>query len=197
MFKIKQQFDYQITEKKLNQDLFNQALVSDHPNLANDLYQFIMPLKVRNQIFTHIGWGQETDLNQVEQGGVIIGQVIVDGYMKYGIAYEAIPAYSASGSMKHLHFGHQTWHHMLRQIDQLEEKRGLVEQFQLIAWYHTHPKHLRVYMSDTDKKTQRLFFYKPWHFALIFNPQRKKWSVYQGANAEECTGFMIQHNYYE
>ncbi|MFN0201018.1 MAG: Mov34/MPN/PAD-1 family protein [Bacteroidia bacterium] len=150
-----------------------------------------LPKQFEN-LFSHIGWGKETIGNQAEQGGLLAGHIY---YVKheqatYGLVKQIIPAYSADSSMKHLHFSHQTWLEMMQKLEE--------DGYTLIGWYHTHPKHLRVYMSETDMQTQSTLFYEDWHFSVILNPQQKIWRVFHGKKATECLGIVttltIQEN---
>lgn len=126
----------------------------------------------------HIGWNKETPDNQAEQGGLLLGMPFEDSRQRrrWVRLEKALPAYGADGSMKHLHFGHRVWHRMLEQVP---------DQTQVVGWYHTHPKHLRVYLSEVDRKTQETFFYQPWHVALVLNPQQKVMRAFCGKKGKE------------
>lgn len=131
-------------------------------------------------IAAHTGWGEDTLYNQAEQGGLLIGlpyrDQAADRYWTQ-VSY-ALPAHDADGSMKHLHFNHDVWHKLLQTADRYEPLR-------VVGWYHTHPKHLRVYFSDTDRNTQHQFFYQPWHIGLVLNPQQRILSAFRGCESEE------------
>jgi proteasome lid subunit RPN8/RPN11 len=139
----------------------------------------------------HIGWGQETEENQAEQGGLLVGRVLksIGRAELCGLAEHAIPGWEANGSMAHLHFGHDAWRAMLDAIGRLEEELGC--DLQVIGWYHTHPKHLSVFMSGTDCATQRRMFSQAWHFSVVLNPQRKELKVFHGADAEPCRAVVL------
>ena len=47
-------------------------------------------------------------------------------------------------------------------------------------------------MSSTDTATQSRLFSQDWHFAIVMNPHKKIWRVFQGGNSKECKGFMIE-----
>lgn len=133
-------------------------------------------LQARDTIFQHIGWGKNTVDNQVEQGGLLLGKVFKrNDNSFFTLVSHALPARSAKGSMQHLHFSHHAWEKLLNQAEKLDT--------QVVGWYHTHPRYLRVYMSKTDLKTQNSFFYAPWHIAMIFNPQKQIQASFIGENA--------------
>jgi len=147
-------------------------------------------LQARDTIFQHIGWGKDTAENQVEQGGLLLGKVFRrENGTFFTLITQALPAEKAEGSMKHLHFSHRVWEELLEKAD-LQGK-------QVVGWYHTHPRYLRMYMSETDLKTQASFFYEPWHIAMIFNPQRIIQRSFLGATAAPLgvawtSGFLVK-----
>ncbi len=129
----------------------------------------------------HIGWGSETEGNQAEQGGILLGRACKASTkaLYWTEILHAVPAHRAEGSMKHLHFSHAAWHTMFK------EAEATYPDAQVVGWYHTHPKYLRVYFSDTDKAKQRQFFYQPWHVGLVFNPQQRIVRAFRGKKAEK------------
>lgn len=134
------------------------------------------------EIKKHIGFGQETADNQVEQGGLLFGEIIEYQNQLIGIVRYTLAATTAEGSMRHLHFNHQTWHSLLEKQEQIKAKDT---QKQLIGWYHTHPKHLEVYFSNVDKENHLTFFNTDWHFGLVLNPQREEIKCFLGNNFRE------------
>lgn len=133
--------------------------------------------QAREVIFEHIGWGKDTAENQAEQGGLLLGKVFRrENGTFFTLITHALPAKKAEGSMKHLHFSHLVWEELLEKAELQGE--------QVVGWYHTHPRYLRVYMSETDLKTQASFFYEPWHIAMIFNPQKKIQATFFGAQGQ-------------
>ncbi|WP_291728425.1 Mov34/MPN/PAD-1 family protein, partial [Bernardetia sp.] len=135
----------------------------------------------------HIGFGKNIEDNQVEQGGLLFGEVIKqkdkDGNKNFiGIVNFALAAKTAEGSMRHLHFNHQTWHTLLEQQEKIEAKAS---KKQLIGWYHTHPRHLQVYFSHVDKQNHLTFFDADWHFGLVLNPQREEMKCFLGNDFRE------------
>ncbi len=144
-------------------------------------------------IKNHIGFGTDTEDNQVEQGGLLFGEVIEyteecneekeKSETKFiGIVNFALAARTAEGSMRHLHFNHATWHSLLEEQEKIDSEES---KKQLIGWYHTHPKQLEVYFSHVDKENHLTFFDKDWHFGLVLNPQRKEVKCFLGNEFEE------------
>lgn len=158
----------------------------------NNLKQYFQEKPILDAIFlhkeafeiikNHIGFGNDTEDNQVEQGGLLFGEVIEYQNKFIGIVNYALAAKTAEGSMRHLHFNHATWHSLLERQENIEEVES---KKQLIGWYHTHPKHLEVYFSHVDKENHLTFFDKNWHFGLVLNPQRKEIKCFLGNNFEE------------
>ena len=159
-------------------DYFQEKPILDSIFLREEAFEVIK---------NHIGFGIDTEDNQVEQGGLLFGEVIEyqneeDKIKFIGIVNYALAAKTAEGSMRHLHFNHATWHSLLEQQEKIEEKES---KKQLIGWYHTHPKQLQVYFSDIDKQNHITFFGKEWHFGLVLNPQREEIKCFLGNEFEE------------
>lgn len=69
----------------------------------------------RYDIGEHIGWGQTTLANRVEQGGLLLGRVYHDKALGlcFGVVEKALPASAAEGSPTYLDINHQAWGAML------------------------------------------------------------------------------------
>ena len=153
-------------------------------SISNSIYIHKEAFKI---IKNHIGFGGDTEHNQVEQGGLLFGEVLEytnkEGKNVFiGIVNYALAAKTAEGSMRHLHFSHATWHSLLEEQEKIQEQEG---KKQLIGWYHTHPKQLQVYFSDVDKENHLTFFDADWHFGLVLNPQREEVKCFLGNEFEE------------
>jgi proteasome lid subunit RPN8/RPN11 len=159
-------------------------------------YALVIEEQARETIFEHIGWRAVRAENNVEQGGILVGEVIEtpDGRF-FGIAKQALPGLGGRGSSTYLQMDHSAWKAMYDQVDELShlEESGN----QIIGWYHTHPQNLGVFMSGVDMNTQKTMFSRPWHFAVVFNPHRKLWKVFRGAEAKECPGYFLKHKTWE
>jgi len=156
-------------------------------------HRLYLTREAMRQIADHIGWGQHTNENHVEQGGILVGEVFTDTQQSsvYGVVEAAIPGRSARGTSGYLEMGHDTWLEMLNSVDgmlNLDPEKAS----QIIGWYHTHPNNLSVFMSGTDHATQSRLFAHAWQFAMVLNPQRRSWRAFFGPDAKECNGHVIR-----
>lgn len=166
------------------------AAMNDPGSISDCIF---LTCDARQTVFEHITWASDTPINAVEQGGLLVGRSYIDEKLNriYAIVQYAIPAWSAKGSMSYLEFGHTTWKQMLDELDKLIEKEGNSD-LQVVGWYHTHPRHLSVFMSGTDLNTQKRMFSKEWQFAIVLNPHKQIWKAFRGEKALECRGEMIR-----
>jgi proteasome lid subunit RPN8/RPN11 len=155
-------------------------------------YEFYLTMSAFKTIKDHIGWGNSTHENRVEQGGILLGHAYrnPDTNVVYAIAEQAISGRLARGSAGYLEVTHETWKEMLDDMDNLHT--GL----QLIGWYHTHPNTLDVFMSGTDRTTQQRLFGNDWQFAIVLNPHKRIWRAFYGSNSSECRGYVLDGNTY-
>jgi hypothetical protein len=136
----------------------------------------------------HIGWGEVTDENVVEQGGLLIGHLFLDEAAgePFAVVEHAIAAKASHSSATFIDMNHATLGELYRELDALEPPPD-GPPWRVLGWYHTHPNELPVFMSSTDRRTQSDFFSGPEHFAFVFNPHRLLWKVFQGAACLECS----------
>ena len=147
-----------------------------------------------DSIRKHIDWNKPTKNNKIEQGGILLGFVKHDTERKVilGIVEEAIHGKGAIGTHQSLRMSHDVWKRMIDIADSIAQRQGK-ENLQIIGWYHTHPKNLNVFMSETDMATQRSFFYHDWQYAIVLNPHKATWKVFHGGSAKECEGIIGEY----
>ena len=131
---------------------FNDNDISLSPN-----YNFYITEEAQAAISQHIGWGRFTHQNRVEQGGILLGKVYKDGTSFYGVIEIAIPGNNAYGNAVELEMSHETWKQMMDKADEIIAENESSDNY-IVGWYHTHPNSLDVFMSGTDRNTQRLLF---------------------------------------
>jgi hypothetical protein len=159
----------------------------------SESHQLYITNKAMHQIFNHIGWGERTERNVVEQGGILLGHVFRDENkeLTYGFVEAALAGSLAKASSASLELTHETWKQMLDSVDEILEQEPQ-KNLQVIGWYHTHPNNLQVFMSCTDQATQHRLFSHDWQFAVVMNPHKRIWKAFYGMNANECRGFVIE-----
>ncbi len=176
---------YRPRERPVPPDLSFESGVRSRPSSASRHFVTFQPPATR-KLFRHIGWNEETERNRVEQGGIMLGHVYRDSErgFTYGLVEDIVPGASARGSSTYLELSTDVWKTMLDYVDDRLDRQG--EDLQVIGWYHTHPNHLDVFMSGTDRGTQKRFFSEDWHFAVVLNPHREFVKAFHGAEALEC-----------
>jgi len=153
-------------------------------------HEFYLTETAFKVVSNYIQWGQQTQENVVEQGGILLGSAFRDSKtgVIYGIAEQAIPGKQARGTSSYLEVTHETWKEMLDDVDKLSTA------LQVIGWYHTHPNNLDVFMSGTDCATQSRLFGNNWQFAIVLNPHRCIWRAFYGSSSNECRGYVFETN---
>lgn len=164
-------------------------------NKENDKINIFITKKAAGQIFNHILWGEITKKNVYEQGGILVGNVFMDKELgvQYAIVEQAIAGINAKGSPAYLEISPEVWKDMIDEVDLYLDKNPN-KNIQIIGWYHTHPNNLSVFMSSTDKNTQRLYFNQNWQYAIVLNPQKRIWKAFYGKHADECSGYIMHDN---
>lgn len=114
-----------------------------------------------------------------EHGGVLLGQPFFDPQeQRYFVVVRfSIAANETEGSPVHLRYTPRAWAGISEVIDQ--DHRDMV----VVGWYHSHPG-LGVFMSSTDRATQKAFWNRAWNLAIVVDPITRKTGWFVG---EECT----------
>ena len=114
-----------------------------------------------------------------EHGGVLVGKPYYDTSESrhFVVIHTAIPALETEGSSVHMQFTPETWGFI----------SGLIEQefpeLAIIGWYHSHPG-LGVFMSGTDRSTQKAFYNHPWSLAVVVDSIALKTGWFRGSDCE-------------
>ena len=103
-----------------------------------------------------------------EAGGVLVGQVRVDGAEICLVVEGSLPAEAAVGGPIHLTFTHGAW-------QQIRERHAADYPHTLIlGWYHSHPG-LGVFLSGADRDLhEQIFGWQRWCVALVVDPLRQE-----------------------
>ena len=156
------------------------------------------PAATRRQLEI-VGW-LRTDFprNLKEQGGWLIGRYLRDA-AGYPIQAEVThvleaetecryPGYIEWSGLEEIRL-QQEFFDMKEELARTDSKAS--EDLCVIGWWHTHPNNLPVFMSETDKETQRLKYFKPEKYAVVLNPHKGIWRAFAGADAREVAAIML------
>jgi proteasome lid subunit RPN8/RPN11 len=99
----------------------------------------------------------------VERGGGLAGRYCVDpSGQRFIVVTEAVPAPSAPSTAAHIDIRAEDWIDIKVAIARRPDRR-------LLGWFHSHPG-LGVWMSRTDRSTQRRTFGVDWQVGLVVDP---------------------------
>jgi len=150
---------------------------------------YILP-SAFEELNSHVNWKARTKKNSSEQGGILVGCVYKDrtSQLVCGVVRHIIPS-TISGNATYIQFTHNDWISMYKEFEEKYSPSEGEHPLRIIGWYHTHPN-MPVNMSDIDKQTHISFFPNLYQFSVIINPQRGKWSVFNGAECKNCNGTL-------
>ena len=117
-----------------------------------------------------------------EHGGVLFGVPCTCQGRFVVLVTDAGSGASTEGTPVHLRFTADTWVQLWSREDGPPGER-------LVGWYHSHPG-MGVFMSGTDRLTQRHHFALPWQIALVVDPIRRVWGVFYGCEAKRVDLWM-------
>ena len=114
---------------------------------------------------------QTSDLGN-EVGGVLLGTAHTVANSNCFLTYvnRAVKAEGSERSAVHVRFTSQAWDAIKSVVKDTET---------IVGWYHTHPG-LGVFMSGTDRRTQRYFFSRPWQVSLVLDPKDQEYRFFAG-----------------
>ena len=160
------------------------VLLSDNFYFADNEHRIIIEAKAVDEIFDFIEWhkGSRTDI-RVEQGGIMLGNRYYDcdKNLHYTIVKKVIVAEKAEGTSAFLEITPECWNDMYEQKDSYIAESG--NEVVIVGWFHTHPNMLPVFMSGTDRNTQKQFFNGENTYSVVINPQRH---LIKAFRAEQC-----------
>jgi proteasome lid subunit RPN8/RPN11 len=149
---------------------------------VGQLNEQTIPLFVQAAVLDEILDFSHSNLQQ-EIGGFLIGGFYRDEREFVEVEHFVPAQRTASGSAR-LVFTHETWVETSRQIQSRFPGK------QIVGWHHTHPG-LGVFLSAYDLFIHRHFFGSPWQAAMVVDPKRSEFALFQWAGDEvrDC-GFV-------
>ncbi len=167
-------------------------LLSDNFYSADKEHKLIVKQDAVKEIFEFIKWDMgKLPETRVEQGGILLGKRFFDSSknVHYTIVSKVITADTANGSSAFLEITPECWSAMHDKKDNYIEESG--EKIIIVGWFHTHPNMLPVFMSETDKNTQKLFFNGDNTYSLVINPQRHLIKAFRAAPCFPTQAFLL------
>jgi proteasome lid subunit RPN8/RPN11 len=135
-----------------------------------------------NGIIAHV----ESDTSR-EHGGLLYGTASVDNDFpnRYFVAVTSFarPDQNRETPVS-VEFTAESW------IEILGHSSKLPRDSTLVGWYHSHPG-LGVFMSATDKHTQRHFFKEKWQFSLVIDPFAAKQDFFVGEHSTPLESDLV------
>lgn len=181
--------------KKPYQETEGRTLISDQFRLSEDAMCVFLKPDAAEELYGHINWGQRTRTNVREQGGILVGyfyDASPEGEPPkiYAEIEHIIPCRHPQISEEaYIYMSADNWKEMYDELDRMNET--LDRKMVLVGWYHTHPDNIPTAFSGIDVETHSTKFTYSYSVGLVFNPQRKKWTVYYGPDCKEGYGVML------
>lgn len=136
-------------------------------------------------------------MGENECGGILVGNVYSwkenDREVTYTTIIDAIPAQEATAGPTHVEMGADDLMAVSQHIERLQnraQEQGKEVQLRVVGWYHTHPG-FGVFMSGTDRATQRKVFGMPWQIAVVYDPLNGEYGMFHGADSDSAQGWYI------
>ncbi len=120
--------------------------------------------------------GDYLSSHTVEAGGLLLGSRFDSNCPGSVVSIERfVPGTDFNGTGVSLILGTKVWDDARPHIDS-----GSV----VVGWVHSHPN-LGAFFSETDRRTQRAFFSKPWQVGLCIDPVRQQSAWFYGAESRQ------------
>lgn len=112
-----------------------------------------------------------------EHGGVLLGKPYYDANSNrlFTVISAILPALETEGSAVRLQFTSKSWEYISDII------RDEFPDLMIVGWHHSHPG-LGVFMSETDRSTQKSFYFNDWNVAVVVDPIQQKTGWFAGAD---------------
>jgi len=113
----------------------------------------------------------------VERGGALVGEYAIDpNGRRFIVINSVVPAPHAPSTRSTINIRAEDWVQIYTEIERMNGQR-------LLGWYHSHPS-LGVFMSGTDRETQRRTFAADWQVGLVVDPSNESLGFFVGEHAQ-------------
>ncbi len=120
-----------------------------------------------------------------EIGGILLGTAHAfpnSDYLLTHVKRSAIGK-GSEGSPVHLRFTSESWDAIGTELSDTSDI--------IVGWFHTHPS-LGVFMSGTDRRTQKSFFSRPWQVSLVVDPKSEEFGFFAGEDSEHVHHILLR-----
>ncbi|MBX7223098.1 MAG: Mov34/MPN/PAD-1 family protein [Blastocatellia bacterium] len=142
-------------------------------------------------------------MGENECGGILIGNVFTTTEQGRTVTYtaiiDAVPAEEATAGPTHVEMGVDDLMAVSQYIERLQNRasqRGQTSQWRVVGWYHTHPG-FGVFMSGTDRATQKRVFGTPWQVAVVYDPINGEYGMFFGPDSDCAQGWYLFDSVHE
>ncbi|MGP8070588.1 MAG: Mov34/MPN/PAD-1 family protein [Candidatus Bathyarchaeia archaeon] len=122
---------------------------------------------------------------QHEIGGILSGTAHTipnsDSYLTH--VKRSLVGFGSDGSPVHMQFTSKSWEAIQAEASSPSDT--------ILGWFHTHPG-LGVFMSGTDRRTQKYFFSQPWQVSLVVDPKTEKYDFFAGEESERTVHLLLR-----
>ena len=125
----------------------------------------------------------EAASRDLETMGVMIGRIYRDDNGKYAVFHRTITSDLVADAV-HVRFDKTSMDDLIDAVDDMAEDE------RIIGWYHSHPGY-GVFMSETDVRTQHSLFGKDMGFALVVDPLRGEFAVFDNSEIPEKISIVM------
>jgi len=155
---------------------FDRVLQSDEEKVSTKIgseVDFFIKEEAMDKIILH---SYEVGLEGKEAMGFLIGDVRRWKH-DYSIAFDAITG-SLDSTPYSVKFSRDAFEELFDKLDEIEYE------YIIVGWYHSHVGYTS-FMSNVDIETQRKYFNKPFHVAMVIDPINMEAKAFKLLN-EQC-----------
>ncbi|MBN1901215.1 Mov34/MPN/PAD-1 family protein [Candidatus Sumerlaeota bacterium] len=155
-----------------------------HDIKPDDLKEKPFPGKTKEEFRVHFTKDAYKDMmdhagqtDEVELGGVLIGDMFRDSQGPYLDIIGSVPAEGSNNYGAQITFTHESWNH----INKIKDEK--YPDSRIVGWYHTHPG-FGVFLSSMDSFIQENFFNEPFQVAVVIETKSKSEGCFAWINGK-------------
>ena len=183
----------EMTEKPYPAPEGNQKVIEAQASFnASKNIRLLMGVEATARLFEAIAWSSKSKCRDVEKAGLLVGKYHKDTSRRNAIVWGDVVAIIpfepnlVQATKTIITITQDAWRKMLGEYVPYKDNGYL-----MLGWYHTHLDDMPPRFSGLDSAQQRQYFTGKYSFAVVLNPNQKKWAVYCGPDAEECKGELF------